>query len=199
MATPPINAVGLYTVKAPFTIVSGAVYKCEAIEGFEALDHKGIDIHAIYYAPHGLSAAQYDSDRLNSVDIVTLVSLSAPTIVLPSSFILDYPTGGAIPYSQHFLVVDVGLLPDNFDFTAVEADFKETVQAIVGNDPNITHVVHPVLETIDEGTHEQLTKARAANMAVRDNFKKLYTSEVIKTRGLEQRVDLLTAALKPRV
>lgn len=195
MATPPINAVGAYGLKAPFVTEVNASYKCEAINGFEALTEAGVDIFNTYYAPAGLSQAQYESDKVNAVDIVTLISMTAATIILPSSFITSFPVSGEVPYSQTFLVVDVGLLPDGFIFNSTKTEIKTVIESLIGLTPVIDTVTHPVAGIIDPSTHEQMTAARVANMVPRDNYKKLYETEASANRELRQRIDLLTEEL----
>lgn len=184
MATPPINVVGQFTVKDPFDTVPGAIYKCESIQGFEALDLANVDIYAQYYQPFGLPRSAYDHDRLNSVDIVTLISLSAPPIVLPSSYITSFPNVESIPYHQTLVVFDLGILPDGFDLSSLSDQCRQVFEDGVGVDVTPMTVTHPVSDVVDASQHEQLTNARIANQNITDSYYK-------RMRELEKQVQAL--------
>jgi hypothetical protein len=195
MATPPINVVGSFVVRAPFTTAPGAIYKCESIRGFEALDSEGVDIYDAFYKPFGLTEEQYNNDRINSIDIVTLMSLTAATIVLPSSYIVSFPTAEVIPYQHHFLVFDLGILNEDFDLKGVADYCKQALDASIGINVAYRTVTHPITEFIDPSRHEQLMRARIANQQIPDSHYK--QNQILKTteRALRQQISILETEL----
>jgi hypothetical protein len=188
MATPPLNAVGEYVVKAPFSIDGGAIYKCEALNGFEALEAQGVNVFDNYYAPYGLTQADYEADRDSSVDIVTLMSDTANTLILPSSYIDSFPDQGIVDYKHAFIAVDIGMLPANYLLTPLLTEIEDISKAYVGTDTEAKLVLHPVAETIDATRHEQLTVARNALKEIRPSYALKYLQEVEKSARLSDKI-----------
>jgi hypothetical protein len=149
MATPPINVVGQFVVSKPFEVEPGAIYKCEAIRGFDALEMEGVDIYATFYRPHDIDKERFDEDRLNGTDIVTLMSVSSDPINIPSSFIESFPNVEAIPYKHNMLVFDLGILPDGFELSATIDQCKQLLDNNIGIDTKVRNVTHPVTDVID--------------------------------------------------
>lgn len=168
--TPALNATGSYKLKSPFTLNESAVYVAESINGFEALAEQGIDIYETLYRPNGLSAEIYDQDALDGINIVTLMSKTEATVHVPSSYILSFPSTGAIPYSQTILSFDIGAVPDILNLDVLMADVKEKIAAAVGT--NVRSNIHllPVLDEVDYTAHQQLENARYAAMELNDSY-----------------------------
>jgi hypothetical protein len=86
MTTPQINATGVYTVREPFTIANGIIYRCEGIIGFNALDNHGINVFDEYYEPNNLTMSEYVADKDADVNIITLISTNGgPKLNIPDS------------------------------------------------------------------------------------------------------------------
>ena len=199
MATPPINALGQYVVRPPFNIPAGAIYKCEAINGFEALDKDGVNVFSKFYTPFGISQDIFNTDRINGIDIVTLISSTHPTVILPSSFIVSFPNITAIPYNNVFLVMDLGILPDKTELRAGIDYCKEVIEDFHGVTPTVQVVAHPIAGLIDSSQHESLVNARIAKMKERDTVYKQFQDAQVKIAAQQQRINLLEAELRRRL
>lgn len=199
MATPPINALGQYVVRPPFNIPAGAIYKCEAINGFEALEKDGINVFSKFYTPFGISQDIFNTDRINGIDIVTLISATHPTVILPSSFIVSFPNITAIPYNNVFLVMDLGILPDKTELRAGIDYCKEVIEDFHGVTPTVQVVAHPIAGLIDSSQHESLVNARIAKMKERDTVYKQFQDAQVKIAAQQQRINLLEAELRRRL
>ena len=199
MATPPINALGQYVVRPPFNIPAGAIYKCEAINGFEALDKDGVNVFSKFYTPFGISQDIFNTDRINGIDIVTLISSTHPTVILPSSFIVSFPNITAIPYNGVFLVMDLGILPDKTELRAGIDYCKEVIEDFHGVTPTVQVVAHPIAGLIDSSQHEALVNARIAKMKERDTVYKQFQDAQVKIAAQQQRINLLEAELRRRL
>lgn len=195
MATPPINVVGQFTVADPFKLEDGAIYKCESIRGFEELDSVGVDIYNTYYKDYGIEKEVYNDDRLNSVDIVTLVSVSADIITLPSSFIKSFPNVESIPYQHTMMVFDMGILPDGFDLTGIEEHCRQVITHGVGVEVDVATITHPVADVVDVSQHEQMTKARIANQNITDSHYKRVLELEKEVQALRTRQEVLVKEL----
>ncbi len=199
MATPPINALGQYVVRPPFNIPAGAIYKCEAINGFEALEKDGANVFSKFYTPFGISQDIFNTDRINGIDIVTLISSTHPTVILPSSFIVSFPNITAIPYNNVFLVMDLGILPDKTELRAGIDYCKEVIEDFHGVTPTVQVVAHPIAGLIDSSQHESLVNARIAKMKERDTVYKQFQDAQVKIAAQQQRINLLEAELRRRL
>ena len=199
MATPPINALGQYVVRPPFNIPAGAIYKCEAINGFEALEKDGANVFSKFYTPFGISQDIFNTDRINGIDIVTLISSTHPTVILPSSFIVSFPNITAIPYNNVFLVMDLGILPDKTELRAGIDYCKEVIEDFHGVTPTVQVVAHPIAGLIDSSQHESLVNARIAKMKEHDTVYKQFQDAQVKIAAQQQRINLLEAELRRRL
>ncbi len=199
MATPPINALGQYVVRPPFNIPAGAIYKCEAINGFEALEKEGVNVFSKFYLPYGISQDVFNGDKVNGIDIVTLISTTHPTVILPSSYIVSFPDITAIPYNNVFLVMELGILPDKTELRAGIDYCKEVIQDFHGVTPTVQVVAHPIAGLIDSSQHEALVNARLAKMKERDTIYKQFQDSQVKIAQQAQRIALLEAELKRRL
>jgi len=166
--TPPINATGEYSLSAPFSTPSGAIYRCEAIQGFEALDQKNVDIFATYYEPHGLTSQDYENDRTNAINIITLISDVEPTIYVPSSYIAGFPTTTNIPYSRLVMSIDLGVLPDGLDLTSVMSVIQSQCSEVIGQTATVDLHKVSIENSISESQHEQLEANRLAAIVERE-------------------------------
>lgn len=167
--TPPINATGAYTVHAPFTIPAGSVYRCEAIIDFSVLEDDGVNVHQRYYEPVGLDTATFETDKINQINIIVLVSDNHPKIEIPSSYIASFPTAVTVPYSHMYLSVDLGLLPDGVPLQAAKDIIAAEVAKVVGVpvDGVSEHKVS-LGDTVDFSEHERLESNRQQALVDRE-------------------------------
>jgi len=162
---PIIDALGTYTAKAPFIIEDGAIYISKAIEDFTALADRGIDVYSQYYQPNGLSEAQYAEDSTLGVKIVTLYSTTGhPTLYIPTSYILSFPSKSLVPYTDLVMSVSLGLIPDAVSLTLLESEIDQAVQDRLGVEPKIELHRLPLTGGVDYNTHVRLETLRASKM-----------------------------------
>lgn len=188
--TPPLNATGTFELLTPFTIEDGKVYRAEALDGFESLEVREIDVFKTYYDSQGLTQQDYEADKLNKVDIVTLMSDDAPTIYVPSSYIKSFPLTSGYPYGRIVLSVDLGVLPDGLDFLPVVSVIETQVSEIVGVLPeNMEVIIHRLSETqgVDHSKHEQLENLRKSRISERVLPAVALVEALERVRSLEQR------------
>lgn len=185
--TPPINATGEYQLRSPFSTAIGAIYRCEAIEGFEKLEEQGVDPFAEYYAPMGISSSSYNDDKAGGINIITLMSEDGNTIYVPSSYILVYPTEATTPYSHMVLAVDLGLLPDWRSLDDLKNYIQQVAENAVGNTVMVTLHKAPVQGFISNAESQQMEAAREASVISTVSH---YAGKV----GLADEVNVLTNA-----
>lgn len=166
---PEIDSAGLFLLRAPFVAEPGVTYVCESISGFSTLQGLGIDVYQRYYQSNQLTQMDYQRDRDNNVDIVTLVSIAGGTIIVPTSYIESSPNTASVPYSQITVSFDLGLLPDAYELDAVITQAADVFHGQVGIDPTTRKHFIPVLETIDFLKHTELEAARNTNADLSDS------------------------------
>jgi hypothetical protein len=160
--TPPIDASGTFTVKAPYVLVPNTVYTCRAIRAFEDLIAAGVDIAAVYYVPKGLTTTDYQNDAAVKANIITLMSASAPTVYLPDTYILSFPDMSNVAYSTIVLSASLGPLPDSLDLTATKVAIQGAISDLIGIEPTVSVFSVPS-DTVM--TQEQAATAEAARQA----------------------------------
>lgn len=191
MATPPINAVGSYKVLSPFTVEEGVVYKCEAINGFEALEQQGIDVFSHYYTPYGISEEKYLEDKQAGINICWLMSSEANPVIIPSSYISEYPNVASVPYSNHFLAFQLGPLPTGYVLDILIADLKDRIRAETGVEAEGELVTMPVTNEISTEEHEQMESVRQQmKLVTPSSAQKLLASEA-RVAELQRHIQLL--------
>lgn len=216
--TPGINATGVYVLYTPWVVEAGAIYRAEAIDGFESLEANGVDVYARYYQAYedqGITIQDFQRDRLNAINIITLMSDTAETIYVPSSYIKEFPRSIAYPYSRVLLSVDLGLLPDGVSLQTTIENIQSHVSELVGiphsangiaitkdglvenslaavdDSVRVPIMVHKssLTDGIDHSTHERLENNREHR--IQTGNKLAYFSTI---RKLQEQISSLTLA-----
>lgn len=134
---PTLNSSGQFTVQSPFKLVDGVVYTCIAVRKFKDLLNQQVAVWDRYYSPYGLTQEQYNQDLKDEVVLVTLFSDDAPTVYIPSSYILSYPSASATTFRHRVLSCSLGAIPDSLPLD----DFIQKVRAlasdVVGIEPTV--------------------------------------------------------------
>lgn len=200
--TPAIDATGSYVLRAPWSVSPSESYRCEAIQGFEAIAERGGNVLADFYQPmngiDGFDAADaYVTDRNRNINIVTLMSGSGATIYVPSSFIISYPNELSVPYGRIVIGVDVGPLPADFPLDDLRAELAAVASTYVGNVGIMTNVhVIPMAGFVGVDAAANLATARINETKDALNIfaSKLQTFD--ENEKLKRKVDALEETLK---
>lgn len=193
---PLIDAIGVYTVKDPFTLPNDAIYVCKAIESFEALTQRDVDVYNEYYVPNGLSETDYTRDRNANVKIVSLHSTTGQApLTLPSSYIASFPAKSLVAYSDLVLSLGLGLVPDDVVLETLKQALAQDVKDILGIEPQVELHRLPLKGGVDFGTHQRLEKARAALMSYRPSYQAMQQYWASRIEALEADNSRLEEAL----
>lgn len=131
--TPPMKTTGLYTVASPFQLQQRS-YTTVAIRSIRALVANDGNVFLTYYAPFNILRTRYDEDLAADVNLITLADSDGQTVVIPSSFILGYPSEIAIPYSSFILSVDLGEMNDSEYVELLTEEIKAITDRFTGTD-----------------------------------------------------------------
>lgn len=162
--TPPINTTGKFVLLSPWAADPAADYRCEAIDGFNALADRGINVYNTIYQPKGLAASVYQTDLNDDINIITLMSDTAPTIVVPSSYIDSYPGELSVPHARLVISLDLGILPEDYNLQLLIDKLKETADHYVGITSTARIHKVPFKDFVSLEQSEAMATARANNI-----------------------------------
>ncbi|WP_257292768.1 hypothetical protein [Endozoicomonas sp. ONNA1] len=197
--TPTIGALGIYTLRAPFTIDGNAVYECDSILSFkEAEVEQAHNVLNDFYLANGLSEAIYLSDRDAEVHIVVLKASGKPTIYVPDSYIDSYPNEGVVPYNHVILSISLGALPDQFSLDQVKADISNIVRERLNVNHEVAVHLAPATGAVTQSDHNVAETHRLSGVSdVVTDYEKLRESQS-KVRVLTDSVLAYNQLLKDK-
>lgn len=177
--TPPINVTGTYILRAPWSVGVNDIYRCEAIDGFEALIERGVDVFNEYYVPKApaVTITDYNRDKVAGINIITLMSSGGDTIYVPSSYILKYPNELNVPYGRIVIALDLGPLPSDFPLDDIKFELASVATTMVGNTGILvsSHIL-PMAGVVDVNTARDLNLSRVDS--IKDNIT-MYASKIL--------------------
>jgi PKD repeat protein len=160
--TPPLNAKGVYTVNLPFQLVANTLYTCKAIRTYADLIDSGVDVYGVYYQPNNLTQQQYQADLTAGASIITLMSDTSPTVHVPDTYIVAFPSMDNIPYSEVILALSLGPLPDKLDLSFAIQQIQDAASNTVGVTPTVTTYLVPVTGVMTQAQSDAAETARQA-------------------------------------
>jgi PKD repeat protein len=164
--TPALNSTGLFTVNAPFTISSDILYTCKAINSYAALVAAGVNVYAIYYEANGLTQQQYQADYNAGANIVTLMSTTAASVLLPDTYITSVPNSGNVAYVEFIATLNLGPLPQATSLALLQQQLADAASNVIGVTPTVVIFTQP---TTDVMSQEQAAAAEAARQSAITN------------------------------
>ena len=180
---PPINTKGFYSLKAPWSTANNTIYECIAIREFKDFTDAAADIYGLVYEPMGLAREIYEADRAAGVKILTLRSTTRPTIYVPSSYLLSYPSNDNVAYQHTVLALSLGALPVALDLQFLIDQVQGVVSSVIGIVPEIKTAAAPSDEYITAVQHAQLEQGRRAAI---EELKTDYTRVIELTALVDQ-------------
>lgn len=137
---PPLLLSGIFTLRAPFTVVANTKYTVEAVRTYDEMIRLNVDIVAQVYTPVGLTKTSYDEDVLALAKLVSLTAPGLPTVYVPTTYIDKLPDDTAVSYDYVVLSISMGAVPS----TLVD-QLQQTTDEIQGVVSDLTGVV-PTIE-----------------------------------------------------
>lgn len=193
---PPIEAKGRFSVKAPFQLNEGTIYRCTALRRFSDIENQGVRIHETYYEPVDLSPTDVENDRREGAYIVTLESDGKAPVYIPTTYITGYPDGAYRNYQRVVISAEIGPMPDYIDLSFMEASLKTLVSDTIGVEPRVALGVAPMTTQVTPEDHElrEVARVNAIKNRTTDHAKLL--AERQKNQRLESRVAILEQILR---
>lgn len=165
--TPPLNATGVYSLKAPFVADPNKVYTCIALREFQDLLGQSISVYDRFYAPLGLTHDDYLRDLVANEVLVTLYAIDADPIYVPTSYVVSFPDLSPIPYNHVILSASLGALPVGVDLSFMISKVQATISDTIGVEPDVlTHAI-TLTTVVTAAQHEANENARASAITER--------------------------------
>lgn len=160
--TPSMNARGVYTLRAPWTIAAGTTYECIAIRSFEDFVDRGIDVYNKVYEPKSLPESAMLDDRAEGAKIITLRSGTLPLIFVPDTYIESYPSQDGVAYSQVILSINLGAVADGESLDFLQSQLASVTEASFGITPTVKVNIAPSTNYVSAAQHAAIQVARQA-------------------------------------
>lgn len=188
--TPPLGAMGVYELRAPWTVSSTVIYRCMAVRTIPELREAGIDPFTEFYSGNLVTREQYDKDVAEGVAIVTLLSESQEAIHVPDTFIIKFPFEELVPYDRVVLSISLGALPASVPLELLQAKVSEVASGVIGVEAKVAIHAAPSMGAV---TPEQAKlNELARNAAVTDRTTTL--AQLIEAQEKISRLEVLVKA-----
>ena len=190
--TPPLLTKGRYQLKAPFSADATKIYICKAIRSFADIYELGRDVFTSYYEPKGLTQTEFEADRQEKANIITLMTESQDEVIyVPDTYILSYPNMNDISYSRIVLSLSFGALPDYLSLENAQDQIAGVASDIIGKEPDVALHKAPHAEAITPSEHETLEANRLAAIENRQTEYARIQELQDQNDALQQRVNAL--------
>jgi len=198
---PFLGTKGRFKFKEPFNkdLNENTIYTIESIRSFANLMDTGVDVYDFIYAPYGISEDDYNKDALDGkIVVVELADEGGKYYSVPSNYILSVPNINGILYRDKMIAIDLGYLPDSYDFTELKTNMQELVKSLVGVevDVNVLDASPTIMLTNEQS--DVSTSERLSVIQNEDNIYmkyKMCNEKVAQTiniiRGLEKAIEEL--------
>jgi len=177
---PPLNAKGFYSLKSPWFTEPNTVYECIAIREFEDFTQRGVDLFELVYEPKGLSKTQFEQDKASGAVIITLQNDLHPTVYVPSSHLLSYPSLDNVLYNHVVLSISLGAIADSLDLSYLTQQISDMAYEIIGVSNEVKVNIAPSDQYITAVQHYTIESARQAAISNKKTDKaKLLEKEIL--------------------
>jgi hypothetical protein len=192
---PPLNLAGTYTVKTPFVLVAGVSYTCIAQREYKDLVINNISVYDRFYSPYGISQADYEADVKNNAVMITLFSDDAPTVYIPSTYILSYPDLSAITFRHRVLSISMGAIPDSMPLDDFVSKVASLASDVLGVEPTVSQHSVSLSTTVSTQAANAFEAARQARIKDRTTEHAQLLAAQAENAELRQRNSLLEEVL----
>lgn len=185
---PPINTVGVWKAKLPYTVNLTTPYWLIAIRMFEDITKAGVDVYKTYYEPYikngdaipGTSDTfNFTTEVENGARILTLKSESGEVLYIPSTFIASYPDTDITLYSPMIVSLNLGIFNEDMDYSILLQALEDTCKNYTGVG-NVTSAIHagPATQGLTTSQVQVLEEARRNNISLTEtNIQKIVRLE----------------------
>lgn len=188
---PTLGVAGKFKVSTPFSIDDTKSYKCRSVSFIQSLVDKGVDVFNDFYAPAGLTQADFDNDTASEIAIVTLKTSDGDIANIPSRYIEEAPIDLEVPYNRFAVMLDIGLLPSDTSFSFLIDQLSEISKAATGVEANASLATLTYDGFVTKEEHHDLIQEREVNIRYDNSTITALRKALEREQSLKQRVEAL--------
>ena len=174
---------GLFEFKPPYDklINNKLEYTIDAIRSIGDLERSGEHPYLTIYKPFGLTEEDFQKDLDNNVSIATLITTGTTSFSLPINRIVTQPKNDGRKYQEATLIVKLGNLPTDENFSVVVSSVHDIIYDTLGVDTTPYIIGTSAISRLTHNEDKRLT-------LLRNNVKSIYKS--YRTRYNETKLTL---------
>ena len=153
----------------------------QAVRSISEMVAEGFDLKEMY---EGISEMVMLEDMAKDRPILKLVTEGGESFNVPQSQVVGYPRIDGVAYRPFNVVLDLGMHPEETDFTALNQALESVVLALTGVSTTTVPVVMGSSFYVSSEQHQQLLIARA-------NSKEVIETDAAKVLRLQTKVNEL--------
>lgn len=153
----------------------------QAVRSISEMVAEGFDLKEMY---EGISEMAMLEDMAKDRPILKLVTEGGESFNVPQSQVVGYPRIDGVAYRPFNVVLDLGMHPEETDFTALNQALESVVLALTGVSTTTVPVVMGSSFYVSSEQHQQLLIARA-------NSKEVIETDAAKVLRLQTKVNEL--------
>lgn len=153
----------------------------QAVRSISEMVAEGFDLKEMY---DGISEMAMLEDMAKDRPILKLVTEGGESFNVPQSQVVGYPRIDGVAYRPFNVVLDLGMHPEETDFTALNQALESVVLALTGVSTTTVPVVMGSSFYVSSEQHQQLLIARA-------NSKEVIETDAAKVLRLQTKVNEL--------
>lgn len=153
----------------------------QAVRSISEMVAEGFDLKEVY---DGISEMAMLEDMAKDRPILKLVTEGGESFNVPQSQVVGYPRIDGVAYRPFNVVLDLGMHPEETDFTALNQALESAVLALTGVSTTTVPVVMGSSFYVSSEQHQQLLIARA-------NSKEVIETDAAKVLRLQTKVNEL--------
>jgi len=171
---------GKLTFKAPFDKYNSDIEWLVA--GDNTIQHYnmlGVSVLDLVYTKEGLAEADYNTDLLNNVKIITLSNEAQEMLNIPFNRIDLSGSQASYRYRENILMIPLPSFPEDYSFSGLIDDIKAVVKERIAFDVNVETVSSSSITLVTEEDHTLFMGRLETGITNRKNYKTRYL-EVVK-------------------
>lgn len=134
--TPIIGTKGIFVLRSPWIPSPGEHYEVTAIRTLQELTNAGIDVQKDIYAKlgiqDGVDGFSWNAEVSKNPYYVTLQGTQGNKLVVPDTYIEQYPDLSPVKYHRVFVAVSIGQFPEDEKFDDLASDLADLAQSRTG-------------------------------------------------------------------
>lgn len=168
--TPKIGTKGTFVLKSPWVVNPGEIYTVSEIKTLDQLSRTGVDPKNSIYGKmqliDGSNGFSWADEVAQEPKIIILTGTRGNKIVVPDTYIANYPDISPVEYQRYFVSIDLGSYPIGENFDEIAGDLANYASGRTGLRATATTYTAPLTNQPTSEEHTEMVKARELNRPV---------------------------------